>query len=426
MYRALAAAALALVACGPAAAGPTYHQDVAPLLAARCTNCHVAGGIAPFALTSLENAQTMSKAMVMAVESGRMPPWKAGPADVSYLRNPTLTAEQLDTLKKWDAAGSPEGDARAKPKEVAAIGGGIERVDLELTMPEAYTPTQSPDDYRCFVLKWPKNEPVYVTGFNAVPGVPQMAHHIALYLVPPDAAALPPAWDAEDATPGYKCFGGPFGDRPQQFAVELINAWIPGYQGVKLPRGRGILVPPGATVVLQMHYNVQSGIQPDLSKLQFTLESTVEKRATYQPMLDVGWVAGGMRIPGGEKGVVHQLVSDPRAFFKLLGSPLDNSKGFNIEAVMFHMHRLGTVGELWLEKADKRRIKLISIPKYDFHWQLEYYFDQPVRFEEGDKLRVRCTFDNSQEHTGKVKPEDVNWGENSDQEMCVANLLSTE
>jgi hypothetical protein len=426
MFRAPVASvfALTLVACGPAS--PTYHPDVAPLLAARCTNCHVAGGIAPFALGSFDEAQPMTKAMIAAVESGRMPPWKAGPADITYLRNPTLTAEQLQMLKKWDEAGAPAGDPRSKPVAVAPIGGGIERVDLELSMPEAYTPSKSPDDYRCFVLKWPKTEPLYVTGFNAVPGVPQMAHHIALYLVPPDAAHLPSQWDAEDATPGYECFGGPFGDRPQQFAVELINAWIPGYQGVKLPRDRGILVPPGATVVLQMHYNVQSGVQPDLSKLQFTLESQVEKRATYQPMLDVNWVAGGMRIPGGEKAVLHQLVSDPREFFKLLGSPLDNSKGFNIEAVMFHMHRLGAVGELYLEKADKRRIKLISIPKYDFHWQLEYYFETPVRFEPGDKLRVRCTFDNSQERTGLVVPEDVNWGENSDMEMCVANLLSTE
>jgi hypothetical protein len=427
VFRAPAVAALAftLFACGPA--GPTYHQNIAPLLAARCNNCHVAGGIAPFALGSYDQAKPMVKAMILAVESGRMPPWKAGPADVTYLRNPTLTAEQLATLKTWEQAGAPEGSSSARPTEILAIGGGIERVDLELSMPQAYTPSKSPDDYRCFVLKWPKTEPFYVTGFNAVPGVPQMAHHIALYLVPPDAAALPSQWDAEDATPGYSCFGGPFGDRPQQFAVELINAWIPGYQGVKLPRGRGILVPPGATVVLQMHYNVQQGgAQPDLSKLQFTPEKQVDKRATYQPLLDVAWVAGGMRIPAGQKAVVHQLVSDPREFFKLLGSPLDNSNGFNLEAVMFHMHKLGTVGELYLEKPDKRRIKLLSIPSYDFHWQLEYYFDQPVRFEPGDKLRVRCTFDNSQERTGSATPADVNWGENSDQEMCVANLLSSE
>lgn len=425
MNRALAVVALGLIACGPS--GPSYHSDVAPLLEARCTNCHQKGGIAPFSLQTYEEAQPMAKAIVAAVASGRMPPWKAGPADVTYLRNPTITPDQLDTLKKWDEAGTPQGDKTAKKKEVAPIGGGIERVDLELAMPQPYTPLQSPDDYRCFVLQWPKTEPFFVTGFNAVPGVPEMAHHIALYLVPPDAAALPVQWDAEDATPGYTCFGGPFGDRPQQFAVELINAWIPGYQGVKLPRNRGILVPPGATVVLQMHYNVQQGgPKPDQSKLQFTLEKTVEKRATYQPLLDVNWVAGAMKIPGGQKGVLHQFVADPRDFFKLLGSPLDNSKGFNIEAVMFHMHRLGTIGELYLEKADKRRIKLINIPQYDFHWQLEYYFEEPVRFEPGDKLRVRCTFDNSQEKTGQTAPRDVNWGENSDQEMCVANLLSSE
>ena len=90
--------ALTWFACGPSA--PTYHQDVAPLLAARCTNCHAKGGIAPFSLETAEDAQPMSKAIVAAVQAGRMPPWKAGAADVTYLRNPTLTAEQLDTLKK--------------------------------------------------------------------------------------------------------------------------------------------------------------------------------------------------------------------------------------------------------------------------------------------------------------------------------------
>ena len=93
---------------------------------------------------------------------------------------------------------------------------------------------------------------------------------------------------------------------------------------------------------------------------------------------------------------------------------------------MFHMHRLGSIGELWLEKADKRRINLLTIPQYDFHWQLEYYFEKPVRFEPGDRLRVRCTFNNSQERNGSAPLRDVNWGENSDMEMCVANLLSTE
>jgi hypothetical protein len=424
MTRTLAGLVVAMLSgCAPSA--PTYHQDIAPLLAARCTNCHQPGGVAPFSLADFEHAKPMAEAMVIAVEARRMPPWKAGPADVAYLRDPTLTAEQIALLKAWVTAGTPEGNPRASPRAVAAIAGGIERVDLELQMPEPYAPTKTPDDYRCFVLRWPKSEPMYVTGFNASPGTPEMVHHVALYLVPPSSADLPAQWDAEEPGSGYSCFGGPFGNRPQKFAVQLINAWIPGYQGVKLPRGRGILVPPGATVVLQMHYSVPpSGPKPDLTRVQFTLERQVEKRAAYQPMLDIAWVAGAMNIPAGEPAVLHQYLADPRDFFKLLGSPLDTSQGFSIEAVMFHMHKLGAIGELYLEKADKRRIKLLSIPEYDFHWQLEYYFDQPVRFEPGDKLRVRCTFDNSQQR--RPVPSDVNWGESSDQEMCVANLLSTE
>jgi hypothetical protein len=128
-----------------------------------------------------------------------------------------------------------------------------------------------------------------------------------------------------------------------------------------------------------------------------------------------------MDIPAATPNVVHQYQADPREFFKLLGSPLDTSTGFNIEAVMFHMHTLGRHGELYLEKADKTRVKLVDIPAWDFHWQNEYQLAAPVRFEPGDKLRVKCTFDND-----KPGAVDTNWGENSSEEMCVANILSSE
>lgn len=98
-------------------------------------------------------------------------------------------------------------------------------------------------------------------------------------------------------------------------------------------------------------------------------------------MLDVAWVPAGP----------HPSVADLRAFFKLLGSPLDTAKGINIEAVMFHMHTLGRTGDPRLEQA-----------------------------EPGDKPRVKCTFDN------EGGPSDVNGAENASQEMGVANLLSSE
>lgn len=424
----VAALAGALVACGPGGGGATWHSDVQPILEARCQSCHRTGGAAPFALATPEDAQTYGPAMVAAVHAGRMPPWRAAKSDVSYLRDPSLTDDEKAALAQWVDRGMPLGDASAKKREVKPLTGGLDRTDLVLSMPEVYTPTGTPDDYRCFPVTWPKNEPMAVTGFDARPGSTKMAHHIALYLIPPEAAALVQGWDRDEAGPGYECFGGPFGRHPQEFAVQLVTAWIPGSQGVALPRGMGIEVPPGALLVLQMHYNTQQGIEPDKTELAFKLEKSAPRRAAYQPFLKIDWVAGAMNIPPGESAVLHQHVADPRPFFKLLGSPLNLDNGFNLEAVMFHMHRLGTVGELYVEKANGTRNKVLSIPAWDFHWQIEYFFDQPVRFEPGDTLRLRCTFDNSEakKKPGQTMLKEVNWGENSDEEMCVANILSTE
>ena len=418
--RPLLLAPFLLVACQPP--GPTYHQDIKPLLDARCANCHVEGGIAPFALGTFAQASSNAAAVSASVESGRMPPWHAGAADVDYLRNPSLSDEQKALIAAW-AKNPTEGDPKKPGAPLAPLGGGLERVDVTLTMPTPYTPRTKPDDYRCFVLAWPETAPKYVTGVNAIPGVPGEVHHIALYLVNPADSMYPRMWDAEDATPGYECFGGPFGSRPQQFAVNLLTAWIPGYAGTTFPRGGGIRIEPGATVVMQLHYNVEGTAEPQLDQtaMQFSLADEVPRHLAYQPLLDVAWVAGQMKIPAGAPSVLHQYVADPRDFFKLLGSPLDTSQGFNLEAVMFHMHTLGRHGELWLEKADRRRIKILDVPAWDFHWQNEYQLAEPVRFEPGDKLRVKCTFAN--DAPGAL---DVNWGENSSEEMCVANILSSE
>jgi mono/diheme cytochrome c family protein len=424
---ALALVAVALSACQPT--GPTYAQDVKPILDGRCVNCHTAGGIAPFKLDTYADAKNYAAAIADAVETGRMPPWKAGPADVTYLRNPSLTAEQKAAIVAWAKSGAPEGDAAHPGAAIPPVGGGMERVDLSLKMAQPYTPTVRPDDYRCFVLRWPKDTPVYVTGVNTVPGVAQQVHHLALYLVPPDSAELPVQWDAEDATPGYQCFGGPFGSRPQTFAVNLLTAWIPGYAGTTFPRGGGVLVEPGATIVMQLHYNLQNLPEPkeDLTEVQFQLADTVARRLAYQPLLDVAWVAGQMKIPANATDVAFTYRADPRDFFRLLGSPLDTTNGFNLEAVMFHMHKLGKRGELWLDKADGRHIKVLDIPDWDFHWQNEYQLSEALRFEPGDELRVKCVFDNSPGRLGPGRPSvETNWGEGSDEEMCVANILSSE
>ena len=54
-------------------------------------------------------------------------------------------------------------------------------------MPEPYeTIPESGDNYRCFVLEWPKTGTHYITGFDAKPGNSAVVHHIAAFLIRPD------------------------------------------------------------------------------------------------------------------------------------------------------------------------------------------------------------------------------------------------
>ena len=57
----------------------SFAQDVAPLLAKHCQECHRPGEAAPFSLLSYKEARPWAKAIKAAVISKKMPPWFADP-----------------------------------------------------------------------------------------------------------------------------------------------------------------------------------------------------------------------------------------------------------------------------------------------------------------------------------------------------------
>jgi hypothetical protein len=257
-------------------------------------------------------------------------------------------------------------------------------------------------------------------------------HHAAIFLVPAEHRDLPFAWAAEDERPGYRCFGGPTGDRGAQFPIQQLGAWLPGQDGLVYPDGIGIRVEPGAVLVVQMHYYTPAGVpEPDASEVAFRVEDQVTAPALHAPFLDLGWVVGGLEIPAGAATVEHQLVDDPRGFFRLvLGEAADLPRGFRIHAITHHMHRLGRSGRL--ERVRGRgSTALLNIPRWDFDWQRQYVLETPVEVRPGDRLRLTCVYGNGpgDQPPGPdgrpLAPVDVNWGEGSDDEMCVANLLIT-
>src|SRR5258708_33236480 len=94
---ALALAVLSLAVFSSAASGPTYNEDVAPILDAKCASCHRLGGIAPFSLTTAADAQAHSPGIVQLTKARLMPPWVPGgdSAPIIGRDQPPVTSSEL-------------------------------------------------------------------------------------------------------------------------------------------------------------------------------------------------------------------------------------------------------------------------------------------------------------------------------------------
>ena len=87
---------------------PTYHQDIKPIVEARCITCHKEGDIGGFSLENIETTRQLAPLMASEVATRSMPPWPAGEGP-SYFNDWSLNDEQIQLFIDWAEAGAPEG-----------------------------------------------------------------------------------------------------------------------------------------------------------------------------------------------------------------------------------------------------------------------------------------------------------------------------
>jgi len=399
--------------------GPTYYRDVKPVVDVKCTGCHVEGGIAPFALTTLEQVTAQKAAIQGAVESRTMPPWPASDACASYLGDRSLSADQIKTIGDWVTGGAPAGDPADEPVPITDTRTTLSRVDRTLKLPVAYTPQLAPDDYRCFLVDWPDTDTSYVTGVGVQPDQPSIVHHVIAYLAPPSSVAEYQALDDADASPGWTCFGGPGG---KEGGTGWVGAWAPGVLGSDYPAGTGIEIPPGSKIVLQVHYNTSTAkAVPDQSSIVLKVDKSVDKKAVIMPWTDVNWVlAHKMDIPAHSMDAVQTYSADPSPYMAYIApGVIQPGTPFTIYAAGLHMHTRGTRATTRIERAGGGEECMLDIGKWNFHWQGSYAFEEPKRVNPGDKLSLEC-------HWNNPDATDLNWGEGTGDEMCLAIYYATQ
>jgi hypothetical protein len=80
-----------------------------------------------------------------------------------------------------------------------------------------------------------------------------------------------------------------------------------------------------------------------------------------------------------------------------------------------HMHTLGRTIHVQLDGTC-----IIDVPKWDFHWQQGFFFEQPQgqAFYAGQTVSLSCTWDNT-------TSQNVTWGEKTSDEMCLTFFYVT-
>ena len=432
-----------LLACGAPSGGGgggggeealTYHKDVRPILEANCTSCHADGDIAPFALDTYAQVSALKESIRRVVVDRTMPPYLPAPGCNEYVEPKWLSDEEIATIEAWVDEGAKEGDpADYVPPTTDTQGLTLGRVDLELSMPVEYTPQREPDDYRCFVLDWPETETKYVTGYRVVPGNRKVVHHVIAFGFRPEGKQKIYDLDAAEPGPGYTCYGDAGGDYESMFT---LGAWAPGGTDKVLPPGVGIEIPPGSVIVLQVHYNTLNGVAPDLSSIELQLAgpSEIEREGAILWWTNFRWIGGeGMKIPAGEKDVMHSFSFDPTPYMDLItGGVIPSGEPFVFLSASHHMHQLGTKGYQAIRRGGQETDEtcLLDIPRWDFNWQDSYGFKDEVRFDSGDELYLECHWDNSPANQPivngeKQTPRDVAWGDGTQDEMCLGVFLVT-
>lgn len=399
--------------------GPlSYHQDIAPLIERRCLGCHLPGRIGPFSLDGWAQVQTRRESIVAAVMSRRMPPLPASQdGDCPTLDDPrAMPDSEREKFARWLAQGAPEGDpaAHRRAEATSSLGPPSDR----FPMPESYTSQINySDDYRCFLIDPGLTQTIAVAAVSVAPGNPAIVHHASVFAVPETQVAAIEQLDARDPGPGYTCFSG-----AGIAAAYPIGLWVPGYDAPSPPPRStvGFYLPAGWRLVLQNHYNFANGRSADRSTVTLWRAGLVTEIPHTLYLSDTQ-----LRLPAGAPSTVRTVRGDVLSATAL--PSLGQVRTGFIYSAWAHMHLLGRSFQLDLVRFTGQRQCLLHIPAWDFHWQSAYQFTHAVYAAPGDKIEVRCEWDNSAANQPALDgirqpPREVSYGERTTDEMCIGTL----
>ncbi len=405
----------------------TYWQSVAPILAENCVQCHQEGGIGPFRLDNFADASRFAAASKAAVASRTMPPYlvEADGSCGDFIEPRALSDDEIQLISRWADEGQKEGEPRTdiEPESLPTLGPDAVSLTTPTFVPEIVGGELAEfDEYRCFMLDPGVTEDTFLTGFEVLPGNEAIVHHVLAFPVDLNRDAgngqtnadVIQALDAESPDrDGWPCFSM----AGAGVVVDSVPVtWAPGTGAVLYPDRSGLVFPAGSRLVVQVHYNLarpEVRGQSDSTTVRLQLSNDVQRRAFFT--LEDDLLASRVDdnnpvvIPAGSARFEYQFEVDFDDTIPFVGGQLD------LLGVFPHMHERGRTLRIERIRGGETSC-LADVGRWDFDWQLMYFYRQPVDLRVGDRVRVTCTYNTE----GLTEPVLPGWGTRN--EMCLAGL----
>ena len=396
----------------------TFYKDVQPILNTYCTRCHQDQGQGVGDFTEANDVNVLAGAIMAQLDAGTMPPPASDPDCRDYIGSDRLVMAEdtKETIRAWidggKVLGTPPTEAVQPPLPME-----LANPDLQVMMNAPYVPLFADEnnpgnEYRCFALDHEQEEDFFITAFHPILGNPSIIHHIVLYRLGENEVP------DHDPSQGWDCIDDMGGLRQN-----MIAAWAPGARPVECDNSKGIQVKKNERLVVQMHYfhnGAPSDTIKDTSGYSLRITDSVETEVRMWPFGDRGFT-----IPAGDANFSHDYSFELPSIL----SQIDPNATVTVYATGPHMHVLGQSYRLWVERAGEEDICVATADRWDFDNQVSYVFNEPIVLYPGDKIKLRCTWNNSVTNPDLIHnpPIETGYGERTDEEMCFAfTLLSLD
>ena len=412
----LGCAALAAAATTGTQNQVTFNKEVLPVLQKNCQTCHRPGEAAPMSFLTYDSTRPWAKAIKTAVLTKKMPPWFADAHYGKFSNDRSLSQQEVDTLVSWADSGAKEGDPKDAPKPVDWVEGWrIGKPDMVISMPTAFNiPATGTIDYQYIVVPTGFTEDKYIQLAEARPSDNARVHHIIAFIREPGNPWLRQAKPGVPFVPleemrkaeleaersGKQRRGGEGG---MGFGGDFLAGYAPGTVPNIMKPGEAKFIPAGSDIVLQLHYTANGSVGTDISKVGIIFaKQTPSKRV--------------LTLAAGDP----TFAIPPNDANYRVDAKMQLQQDATLTSFLPHMHYRGKDFEYRVTYPTGEKETLLSVPHYDFNWQLSYDLAQPKLLPKGTIIECTAHFDNSPNNPYNPDPKKtVHFGEQTWEEMMI-------